>query len=167
MGTTESGKTTLVKKLANKHAKTYPVIVLTTIWENWGPGINVFDDQDEFLAEFWSMEKKAFAFIDEGKNTVGRFNEAMELTATQGRHWGWSNYYIAQRAQMISTDIRGQCSQLFCFPIGTDDAKTLAQEFVQPGLLEAPDLRQGEFLMVKRFSKDRGKFIQKLDSFKF
>lgn len=168
VGTTESGKTTLAKKLANKHAgKNFPVIVLTSVWEQWGNGIQVFDDQDEFLATFWAMNRKAFAFIDEGKNFLAKFNDAMELTATQGRQWGWSCYYIAQRATMISPDIRGNCSQLFCFAQGSVDAKTLSEEFVQEGLLEAPNLKKGEFFLVRRFSESGEKFIQKLNSFTF
>ncbi|HSS99294.1 MAG TPA: hypothetical protein VLK33_19805 [Terriglobales bacterium] len=165
-GSTESGKTTIAKKLANQHIKSMPVIVLTPIWENWGEGIEVYDDEDEFLARFWGLdEQKSVAIVDEGKNTAARFNTAMELTATQGRHWGWSNYYIGQGATMISPDIRGQCSQLMAFAQGTKDSDTLVQEFRAPELENCPDLSQGEFYLVRRFGKDGKRYCKKLNAF--
>lgn len=167
VGITESGKTTICKKLAAKHLEQgFAVLVLTSIFDAWPEGCLVFDDQDEFLRVFWNS-KKCMVFIDEGGSTVGRYNEAMDATATRGRHWGHSCYFSSQRATQISATVRGQCSQLFCFAQGKKDAEVLAEEFNQPGLEEAPNLRRGEFFLVRRFGEDGGKFIQKLDAFKF
>ena len=167
VGITESGKTTLCKKLAEKHIEQgYAVLVLTSVFDEWSKGCIVYDDQDEFLRVFWNS-KKCFVFIDEGGTTVGRYNEAMDATATRGRHWGHSCYFSAQRATQISATVRGQCSQLFCFAQGTKDAEVLAEEFNNVELEKASDLRQGEFYLVRRFGHDGEKFCAKLDAFKY
>lgn len=166
LGMTESGKTTLLKKLAKLHIdQGYSILVLTPIFEEWPEGTLLFTDQDEFLEVFWAS-KSCVVIIDEGKRTAARFNTAVEETATTGRHWGHSCYYAAQGASMISPDIRKNCTQLFAFIQGQKDSDTLAEDWAQPELKKIPELMQGEFYLVRRFGKDRKKFIQKLDAFK-
>ena len=152
-GTTESGKTTIAKKFASIHrVQGFKVLVLTTILDTWDADY-VTDDQEEFLKIFWRSEH-IVAIMDEGGETVGRYQKAMIATATQGRHWGHTCYYLVQNPTSISPDIRNCCSQVFCFAISPNPAKLLAEDFNQPGLLAAPNLPQGEYYRAKRFGED-------------
>lgn len=165
VGITESGKTSLCKKLAAEHIREgYAVLVLSKIWDEWPKGTLLFDDQEEFLRVFWASEK-CMVFIDEGKSTVGRYNDAMIETAVQGRHWGHSCYYAAQRATMMSKDVREQCTQAYIFKQGPTDAKALVEEFAIEGIIEASKLKKGECLWVKKFGDDGQEFIKKIDTF--
>lgn len=167
VGITESGKTTLCKKLAAAHVKEgFAVLALSAIYDDWPTGVLLFDDQEKFLQIFWAS-KRCMVFIDEGKKMMGRYNEAMEETTTRGRHWGHSVYVCGQSAIQINPTVRGQCSQLFCFAQGTKAAETLAEEWRCEELNNAPDLMQGEFYKVLRFGKDRKLSCEKLDAFKF
>ena len=124
------------------------------------------DSQEKFLDVYWKSEN-CFVFIDEGRQTVGRYNEAMTLTAVQGRHWGHSNFYIVQRIHMLHPDIREQCSQIFLFCSAPKSAESAAEEFVNDSLLEAPNLKRGEYIRVLRFGPDGGKFAEKGKAFEY
>lgn len=159
-GTTMSGKTTLAKKLCSElRAKGNKCLVLTPIGDEWDADL-VTDDPALFMDAFVN-NRDCFCFMDEAKETVGKYNAEMTMTANRGRHWGHSCFYIPQRVQAVSPDVRGQCHQIFCFAVGTGDAKILAEEWVQPKLLEAPELNQGEYIHCRRFGKDRKKFAVK------
>ncbi len=166
VGITESGKTTLAKKLSKKFvSEGFNVIVLTSVFDEWPVGVIVYDDQEKFLKAFWAS-KRCVVFIDEGGETIGRFNKSMEQTATKGRHYGHTCFFMGQRATLINATVRGQCSQLFCFSQGSKDAELLAEEWNQPELKEAPLLRRGECFVVRRFGENGKRYIAKLDAFK-
>lgn len=149
-GVTESGKTTLAKYMAELHrAQGFGVLVLTSVWEKWPADYQTTNESD-FLTNFWGSQQ-CVAFIDEGADTVGRYNVAMRETATKGRHWGHSVYYLVQSPALIDPTVRKQCSQLFCFAIAPGDAKALAEEYLQPALLDAPTLQQFEYIRALRF----------------
>ena len=80
-------------------------------------------------------------------------NKAMDKIATRGRHWGHKNYFICQRAKMISTNIRTQCSELVIFKTSLNDTKDLSDEFVEPLINEAHTLEEGEFIYVRKGAK--------------
>jgi len=159
-GTTLSGKTTLAKKLCASLSKSgHKCVVLTPLGDKWEADL-VTDDPSIFMDAFVN-NTDMFCFMDEAKETVGRYNEEMAMTANRGRHWGHSCFYIPQRVQAVATDVRGQCHQLFCFAVGVGDSKVLAEEWNNPELLKAPDLNQGEYIRVMRFGKDRKKFAER------
>lgn len=165
VGITESGKTTLAKKLAEIHVKQgFGVFVLTSVFDSWPKGVKVYDDQEKFLKTFWNS-KKCFVFIDEGGETIGRYNKSMEQTATKGRHYGHSVYFMGQRASLLNMTVRGQCSQLFCFSQGNKDCDLLAEEWNQPELRSASMLERGTCFVVKRFGDDGKPFIRKMNVF--
>ena len=159
-GITESGKTTLGRILAKQAKKRgIKVLVLTPFgWEDVGADLRT-DDQGKFLDTYWKSEN-CFVFIDEGRQTVGRYNEAMTLTAVQGRHWGHSNFYIVQRLNMLHPDIREQCSQVFLFTSAKASAEAAADEFANDELLGAPNLNKGHYIRCLRFGPDGGKFAE-------
>jgi energy-coupling factor transporter ATP-binding protein EcfA2 len=152
LGQTESGKTTLAKRLAAiHHASGEPVIVLDPFndpeWKcSWRT-----TDVDQFLAVYWK-NRGMHAFIDEGADTVGRFDDAMRRTATAGRHWGHSNYYISQRGASLNTTVRAQCRHLFLFASTYDDCKVMAKEFNAPDLIKAADFPAGRYFHKARFA---------------
>jgi len=152
---TESGKTTLAKELAKRlKAKNIPVLVLDPMHDEWAADFQT-DDPDEFLNAFWSTEWKhrdsgAHCFIDESGDSVGRFNTLMNQTATKGRHWGHSVYFLTQRGAQLSPTVRDQCSNLFLFVSGLKDCKIHAEEWNKPELIEAAQMPQGDYFSVKR-----------------
>lgn len=73
----------------------------------------------------------------------------MDELATRGRHWGHKCYFICQRSKMISTTVRSQCSELVIFKNARRDTIDLADEFVEPMILQADTLQKGEFIYVR------------------
>lgn len=151
LGMTESGKTALAKKLAEKYKEAgINVIVLDPLTDpSWNADYQT-SDPDEFLQVFWQSRKCA-VFIDEAGESAGRYDNAMIKTATKGRHWGHNVHYISQRGSMISPTIRGQCSKLFLFNTGLKDAKVHAEEWGKEELKNANQLKRGEFYHCDKF----------------
>jgi hypothetical protein len=158
VGMTESGKTTLARDLSKILTDAgEPVIVLDPMNDpRWSCGFRTHDSE-KFLEVFWSS-RGCHAFIDEAGDMVGKYDELMRQTATKGRHWGHSCYYLSQRGAMLSVTVRAQCRHLFLFTSPLDDCKALAKDFNQPELLKANDLPQGHFYHAARFAPlQRGK----------
>jgi len=107
---------------------------------------------DEFLHVFW-RSKRCHCFIDEAGKSVGQFDSVMQETATEGRHWGHSCYFISQRGVQIARTVRDQCSHLFLFNTSLEDSKTHANEWNQPELKTAYTLPQGTYFYATRFGK--------------
>lgn len=151
LGMTESGKSTLAKKLARAYKDAgIHVLVLDPLKDpSWTADFQT-NDPNEFLEMFWTSRKCA-AFIDEAGESAGRYDVAMERTATKGRHWGHNVHYISQRGTMINTTIRGQCSQLFLFTTGKKDSATHSEEWGHDELKNANQLKRGEFYHCDRF----------------
>lgn len=150
LGMTESGKTTLAKRLAEKYrAQGFSILVLDPMNDPGWPADYRTSDPDEFLRVFWNS-RKCMVFIDESGDAIGRYNKPMERTATRGRHWGHSCHYLTQRGAQISQTVRDQCSHLFLFASSLKDRKLHAEEWNAPKLVEP--LNQGEFFHCTRFS---------------
>lgn len=151
LGMTESGKTTLAKKLARKYkASGLGIIVLDPLCTtDWQADVNV-SEPDQFLESFWGSRQCA-VFIDESGDAVGRYDTAMIQTATKGRHWGHRVHYITQRASSISRTVRDQCSHLFLFRSGKQDCKLHAEEWSREELANGNTLGAGEYFYVSRF----------------
>lgn len=157
-GMTESGKTTLAKQLAAQFkAQGVGVLVLDPINDpGWQCDFRTADNE-QFLQYFWNSRRCA-VFIDESGEAVGKYDSLMIKTATRGRHWGHSLFYISQRGAQIAKTVRDQCRHLFLFTVSVADSKILANEFNQPELLEANKLLQGHYFHASRFGQlERGK----------
>lgn len=152
LGMTESGKTTLAKKLARDYsARGIKVMVLDPLHDpEWCADFKT-SDSEEFLEVFWNSRQCA-VFIDEAGESVGQFDKVMSKTATKGRHWGHSCHYIAQRGTQISKIVRDQCSHLFLFASSVDDGKIHANEWNSVELKGCNALKQGDYYHVTRFS---------------
>lgn len=158
LGMTESGKTTLAKKLCKDYQKRkIACIVLDPLRDpGWSdaPDSDLFFqtvDKDEFLATVKASQRCA-VFIDESGESVGQYDTTMHWLATRGRHYGHNCHFISQRGQQIAKTVRDQCGRLFLFTCSLTDAKILADEWNKPVLREAHMLEQGEFFIVGRFS---------------
>jgi hypothetical protein len=149
---TESGKSTLAKRLsADAKKRGIGVIVLDPINDpDWHADFKT-ENPDEFLEILWKSQNCA-VFIDEAGDSVGRYDTAMIQTATKGRHWGHNVHFISQRHAQLSVTVRDQCRYIGLFRCALDDAKIHARQWAEPGLLEAHNLGQGEFLWKGRFS---------------
>jgi hypothetical protein len=178
-GMTESGKTTLGTRLAHYYQDNERgVIILDEMCDpRWmsekrqalmrrDPGVwraqelmgelppfRQFSDPDEFLDVFWDS-KNCMVFIDESGDAVGKYDQAMQRTATKGRHWGHSLHYISQRGAQLNRTVRDQCSHLFLFNTAKKDAELHAHEWNAPELANANTLSKGEYFHVSRFDKD-------------
>ena len=160
-----SGKTTLARRLAALYkAAGRRVVVLDELmdpaWISEGGADFLTDSPEEFKEIFWTNRNLAF-FIDEAGESVGRYDKSMSMTATRGRHWGHLGHYIAQRATMLARNVRAQCSEVYAFASTDTDAKVLAEEFLQPALLGASQLAQGEYIHAVRFGPDKKPFYTK------
>src|SRR4051812_29046568 len=102
LGMSESGKTTLGKRLSHSlRALNKTVIVLDPLCDpEWSADYQTSNGA-EFLEVFWNNES-AYAFIDEAGDEVGRYDDEMRQTATRGRHLGHSCFYLAQRGAMVN-----------------------------------------------------------------
>ena len=151
LGMTESGKTTLARRLAARYkANGAGILVLDPIGDpRWNADF-MTSDPEEFLHVFWQSQR-CMAFIDESGDAVGRYDRAMIRTATRGRHWGHACHYITQRAVDISRTVRDQCSQLYLFASSMDDGKVHSREWNKPELMNCHTLQRGEYYSAPRF----------------
>lgn len=168
LGMTESGKTTLSKRLARYYfGMGFAVIVLDPMNDpGWKPELKdpsdlelkyqirkrfyQTDDPEKFLSVFWNA-RQAMVFIDEAGDAVGKYDVAMQQTATKGRHWGHCVHFLSQRGAQLSPTVRDQCGHLFLFTTSLRDSKIHSDEWNRPELLEAPQLKQGEYFHVTRY----------------
>lgn len=149
---TGSGKTTLAKALVKRYQlKGTPSIVLDPMRDpNWNAEFQTHDTQ-EFLRVMYDSERCAL-FVDESGKSIGKYAQEMAVVTTESRHFGHKAHLISQRAQQIDKNVRDQCSELYIFRVGHDDAKILAAEFGYPELRNASALKRGEFYKLDRFN---------------
>lgn len=155
IGTTESGKTTLAKRLALKYrASGIGALVLDPLRDPSWPCDFITDNSEEFLKIVFASRKCAL-FIDEAGESVGRFDQANFTLATRARHWGHNSHFIAQRAQLVARTVRDQCSNAFVFRVAREDAKILAADWCADEVMESIDLPAGQCFYLSRFAKPK------------
>ena len=149
---TQSGKTTLAKRLINQYKNdgTLSIVLDPLSDPEWGASF-VTANNDEFLKAMITSRSCAL-FVDESGAAIGRYAGAMQKVATQSRHWGHKAHFITQRVTQLDPLIRGQCSTLFLFRVTKRDALAMADEFGQDILKEAHTLAQGECFKVGHYS---------------
>jgi hypothetical protein len=153
VGMTESGKTTLAKRLAARYKSNgVPVIVLDSLNDPEWNGDFQTTDPDEFLRVFWAS-KRCACFIDEAGDAVGRYNTVMQRTATRGRHWGHAVHFISQRSIQLAPTVRDQCGHIFLLTSSVKDGKVHADEWNQPKLATCNQLKKGNYFHCTRFGE--------------
>jgi energy-coupling factor transporter ATP-binding protein EcfA2 len=150
-GMSESGKTTLARALASAYRRQgVGVLVLDPLRDpRWNCDF-ITSNQEEFLDIFW-RSRRCMAFLDEGGKSVGRYNYAMQETATMSRHWGHSCHFISQDPTQLAPVVRDQSRHVFLFCSSDRIGKKLADEFNKPELLDCGGLKQGEYIRAARF----------------
>ena len=154
VGMTESGKTTLAKRLLSisRQAHGSKVILLDPMNDPEYEADFRTTNPEEFLNMVWASES-CDVVIDEAGDMVGRYDTTMQQVATKSRHFGHNAFFICQRGAQISNTVRAQCRHLFLFCSAKDDCKVLANEFNQPELLNANSLPQGHYYHASRFGQ--------------
>jgi hypothetical protein len=148
---TESGKTTFATRMSEAvKSNGFGVLVLDPMRDARWSADFITSDPLEFLRVFWAS-KRCMAFIDEAGESVGQFDDLMVRTATKGRHWGHSCFYLSQRGALLSRTVRDMCSHLFLFTTSRADCKLHAEEWNKPELLEGSQLKQGAYFHATRF----------------
>jgi len=149
VGMSESGKTTLAKKIATQlYSKEYPVMVLDILGSKWDCNFNT-TNIDEFMAYVQTVQN-CYIFIDEA-GEVGKLDKEFYWLATRSRHYGHSVFFITHRSVQLKPVIRAQCQQLFLFCSSKKDCQILYEDFNHEQILEGNNLRQGKYLHAKRF----------------
>lgn len=86
------------------------------------------------------------AFIDEGGESVGRYNNLMNQCVTKGRHWGHTVHIIAQEATQIAPLVRSQCTKIFSFAQSRAAGELLAREWLHDELEQCSRLKKREYM---------------------
>ena len=153
VGMTESGKSTLAKKIAkNLVIKKQPVMVLDILGSKWDANYNTTNIH-EFM-DYVKRVKNTFIFIDESGEVGALYKEFFWL-ATKSRHYGHSVFFITQRSMQLKPVVRSQCRQLFLFCSAKKDCQILHDDFNKKEILKGNELRQGTFLQVRRFENSK------------
>ncbi len=153
-GQTQSGKSTLARKLAaGALRRGFPIIVhdkfLNREWGQWGPNrkrVFVTRDDETFLRWVASSES-AYVFLDEAPELVGRDKrgERFHWLATQGRHLGHRCHFIAQGPMQVHYAVRSNCIRLYTFRLYRSEAVKLYRDTGEPWNLRASELPRGHF----------------------
>lgn len=153
VGMTEMGKTTLARDLGTIYRRQgYKNIVLDPLRDPRWPADFITADSEEFI-DVCRASKKCMLFMDEGAQSVGRYDIEMQWAATQSRHWGHSAHFICQGATQIAPVIRDNCSRVFVYHSGARNGKLLAEEFNAPDLEMCVSLLPHEYFCAVRGGK--------------
>ncbi len=157
-GKTDTGKSAIVKRLIRDHfrrsGKYKKILVLDPKIDPGFLADFITGDPAEFL-EVAEAETDCLLVLDESGETVGAHAGAVRKIATMHRGLGHQAFFITQRGAMLDKTIREQCSNLFIFRQGSEDARELARSFpdLKPYIDDVPQLEQGQFFYVPSFGK--------------
>lgn len=155
-GITESGKTTLAVQLAQGYRDLgINVIVLDPLRDARWPANFQTAYQESFLNILLNPDTRSCAvFVDESGEEIGRYNKEMFWLATRGRHYGHNAHFITQRVVDLNKTVRAQCRYLYIFNSNVDDCMALSKDFNRPEILQATELKKGEYFKVARFATE-------------
>lgn len=158
IGMTESGKTTLARKLAvGFKRRAVPVVVLDPMRDPRWDADEMFTDPQEFISYLRDPSKclRVAAFIDESGMVLDKYERGNQWLTCQSRHHGHRVHLIAQRAEMVDINLRENCRTAYVFNIAADTAKIYSRSFNCPAILKAPNLPRGMCIVAQRFGKPR------------
>lgn len=154
-GMTESGKSTLAKRMvAEFKKKGIGTLVFAPIDKRGWDADFQTDDLEHFKAVVLAS-KHCMVFVDEADLVCSRAQPENNWLAVRSRHRQHSVFFLTQRPQMINTTVRGQCKNLFCFCIAADDAKELARQWNCNMLKSAGILKTGEYVYAPKMKEPR------------
>lgn len=153
VGTTGSGKTTVATKLADSAYNSGRLVFVYDphIDKRWRADI-VTNDFQEFLT-LAHENQNCLLVVDEASRHCKNHDYDSHWLATEARHNRHNSVFIGQRANMIATNIRGNCDTIYCFQTRIKDAQVYADDFCCDALEKAPYLKKGECIKFKRHDK--------------
>jgi molybdopterin-guanine dinucleotide biosynthesis protein len=152
-GASESGKTTLAKKISYHFWQTErrPSIVLDCVSKsNWGAHAAVFVNEEKFWKYIFEA-KNALIVVDDASVTINRDNELNGVFTTM-RHQGHKLLVIGHSAGNLLPQMREQLQRIFLFLQNEDSIKKWENVFPTADLQGATQLKQYEFLTVANYS---------------
>jgi hypothetical protein len=152
-GPSESGKTTLAKKIAWRFwtAEQRPAIVLDAVSRGfWGAHAKVFTDEKLFW-DYIFKARNCLVVVDDASVTINRDNELNGVFTTL-RHQGHKLLVIGHSAGNLLPQMREQLQRIFLFLQNEDSIKKWSVVFPAQNLSGALALRQFEFLTVANYS---------------
>lgn len=161
-GVTKTGKSYFCKTLARQYKAQgqFRTLCYDPIGDDEWKGIVDFytTDKAEFLDVYYGSTN-CRAFFEECGDLNRHKDVGFEMSARRGRHWGHYNFYISQQWQKIPPGIRSQCSRVYSFRQGREDAKLLAAAFGNEDLKEVSNLDKGEYIAATAFSAETHKLF--------
>lgn len=137
VGTTESGKSRLAKKIcatrcASPDFDGVAHLVLDPMGADWGEEVEVvatFDELHAAIIDYHAQKIPCCVYVDEADIYLSMSHRANWWLLSRGRHYGLSVTVITQRPAMVAPSVRGMCSTLHAFSVSESDAKMLANDF--------------------------------------
>jgi len=172
VGRTETGKTTLAKRLGHALLRQHVEVIA------YNPiGNHDFTRPDDkgrvsASAEYSTPEaflaavkrridardgKPTFLIIDEATTFFKKSHCPRAWLATLGRHHGLNLIIICQHFAQLNTVVRGQCPTLYLFACGLTTAAVCADEFGHKELATANAQKRGHYMVVTPDGLTRGK----------
>lgn len=156
LGGTKSGKTTYVLMLCEQLKKMgFKIFWFTAVPEDRIKALTPFFTLDKAQALKWFKDYRRGIFVfDEGSATVGRHDPEIEATATRGRHKAFGEHcciYIGQSARQVNPTVREMVGWVVMFRQGKKSAELLAEDLMEPRLINCVTLNQFEYLRYERF----------------
>lgn len=158
VGATDTGKSSLAKRLAEARTKTrahlpnFRQVALDPLGSVWPDGVAVVDSWQEFMYEIELMHENdevACLYVDEANTQFSHGDKEKLWLMLRGRHFGHDVTVITQYPTLLSPAARGQCGRLHTFQIGQQSARMLAEDYACPALLGASGLKRGEWLATE------------------
>jgi molybdopterin-guanine dinucleotide biosynthesis protein len=152
-GASESGKTTLAKKISAhlwKREKR-PTLVLDAVSvSNWGGHATVFTKEEIFWRVIF-QKTNSLVIVDDASVTINRDNELNGVFTTL-RHQGHKLIVIGHSAGNLLPQMREQLQRIFLFLQNRKSIEAWETVFPMQDLSAATQLQQYEFLTVANYS---------------
>jgi hypothetical protein len=148
-GPSESGKTTLAKKISafmfgSERRKT---MVLDPVQKgNWGPHAKMYVNEQQFWQDIYHA-KNCLVVVDDASVTINRDNELNGVFTTL-RHCGHKLVVIGHHPQNLLPQMREQLQRVFIFSQTPKSLELWQLNFPQADLSQAESLQQYEFITV-------------------
>lgn len=114
----------------------------------------MFTDWASFSAAFWAS-RGCYCIVDEAPDVFEQDRDGARMMMRRGRHNGHVVALIAVRLTTLDKTAREQCTQVFAFNVGVDDAEMLAKEWNEPAFLELPSLAPLHYIEKTRHQPAR------------
>jgi hypothetical protein len=151
-GPSESGKTTLAKKIAFHFYRTEKreSLVLDAIAKDyWGEHAKVFVNETEFWEVIFKT-RNCLVVVDDSSSTINRDRDLNRVFTTL-RHQGHKLLVIGHHASNLLPEMRDQLQRIFLFLQNADSVDKWQMVFPGADLSQATQLRQYEFLTVANY----------------